>query len=288
MTQIDLTKYKPIPNCSRYLISEDGKVWDTQTCKHVSQMNNNGYMTVNINYGTRRVLEKVHRLVYRVYIAEVLPGVRLYHKDKDRTNNHYSNIGVQGKDLDSQKSKSTYMELLLYPVNTFKSPRDTARSIWYGIMARCYDTTNANYARYGGKGVIVCEEWKTQETFIKWYAENNIIGWAIDKDILSEDNLVYSPSTCVFIPRGLNSIIAKVGSPEVVKMASGYSLSTFISCGHNTFYGDEEEDCLEQLALVRKLQLEKMLWLMKGYVSKIPNSPQIDLRVIQKIKEMID
>ena len=142
-------------------------------------MKNNGYMTVNINYGTRRALEKVHRLVYKVYIAEVASGVRLSHKDKDRSNNHYTNTGLPGKDLDSQKPKSAYMELHLYPVNTFKSAYETARSVWYGIMSRCYDDTDTNYPRYGGKGVTVCEEWKAQESFIKWYTENNIIGWAI-------------------------------------------------------------------------------------------------------------
>lgn len=287
MSEINLTNYKPIPNCSRYLISENGEVWDTLTCKYVAQMKNNGYMTVNINYGTRRVLDKVHRLVYKAYVADVASGVRLSHKDKDRSNNHYTNIGLLGKDLDSQKPKSAYMELHLYPVNTFKSAYETARSVWYGIMSRCYDDTDTNYPRYGGKGVTVCEEWKAQESFIKWYTENNITGWAIDKDLLSDGGLVYSPSTCVFIPRGLNSIIAKVGSPKVVKTSSGYFLSTFIACGHNTFYGDSEEDCLEQLSLVRSLQLEKMLWLMEDYVSKIPNSPQIDPRVIQKMREIM-
>ena len=29
MTQIDIAKYRPIPNYSRYLVSEDGEVWDT-------------------------------------------------------------------------------------------------------------------------------------------------------------------------------------------------------------------------------------------------------------------
>lgn len=102
MSEINLTKYKPISNCSRYLISENGEVWDTLACKYVAQMKNNGYMTVNINYGTRRVLDKVHRLVYKAYVADVASGVRLYHKDKDRSNNHYTNIGVRGKDLDSR------------------------------------------------------------------------------------------------------------------------------------------------------------------------------------------
>lgn len=287
MSSVNLEEFKEIPNCSRYLISENGEVWDTEACKFVAQMNNNGYMVVNINYGSRRSVEKVHRLVYRTYVAEVTSGIRLRHKDNDRTNNHYTNIIEQGKTQPHSEPKQNYLELSLYSVNKFKSIRETARSIWHGIIARCYDPSNLNYKHYGGKGVSVCEEWKTQETFIEWYNDNNIIGWAIDKDMLANNNLSYSPATCVFIPRGLNSLVVNRKSPKIVKTSSGYCLATSIVCKYVAFYGDTKEDCLEQLSLVRALQLEKMLWLMEDYVSKIPNSPKIDPRVIKKIKDMI-
>lgn len=285
---IDLTTYKPIPNCSRYLVSEDGEVWDTKNCTHVVQMNNNGYMTVNINYGTKRALEKVHRLVYKTHVGELGHRVILAHKDGNRSNNHFTNIEVKGKKVESKTSQQKYLELTLHPINTFKSPYETARAVWYGMMSRCYDVKNDNYQRYGGRGVCVCEEWKDKEVFIQWYLDNAISGWAMDKDLLGGEDLAYSPETCVFLPRSLNSLIAKTGEPKVLKNSCGYSLQTFVVGGHRIFYGNTEEDCREQLSLVRKLQLEKMLWLMEDYVSRIPNSPQIDCRVIKKIREMID
>lgn len=288
MSEIDLSKYKPIPGYSRYMVSESGEVWDTKNCTHVAQMNNNGYMSVNIDYGDKKSLEKVHRLVYKAHIGELGHRVVLVHKDGDRSNNHFTNIEIRGKNPKSRTSQQKYLELALSPTNAFKSPYETARAVWYGMMGRCYDVNHKNYHQYGGRGVCVCEEWKDKETFIQWYLDNSITGWAVDKDLLYEDNLVYSPTTCVFIPRGLNSLIAKVDSPKIIKNSRGYSLATYIVCGHKIFYGDSEEDCLEQLSLVRKLQLDKMLWLMEDYVSKIPNSPQIDPRVIQKIREMID
>lgn len=32
--------------------------------------------------------------------------------------------------------------------------------VWYGMINRCYDPTNNAYARYGGRGIRVCERWK--------------------------------------------------------------------------------------------------------------------------------
>lgn len=288
MSEIGLSKYKPIPDYSRYLVSEDGEVWDSKNCTYVAQMNNNGYMSVNIDYGGKRALEKVHRLVYKAHIGELGHRVILIHKDGDKSNNHFTNIEVKGKKVESRASQQKYLELTLHPTNTFKSPYETARAVWYGMMTRCYDGKNVNYQMYGGRGVYVCEEWKDKETFVQWYLSNSIEGWAMDKDILDSSNLVYAPDTCVFIPRGLNSIVANVGSPKITRTRKGYSLRTSIACGSMVFKGDTEQECVEQLILVRKLQLEKMLWLMEDYVSKIPNSPQIDPRVIQKIKEMID
>lgn len=34
-------------------------------------------------------------------------------------------------------------------------------SIWSGIKRRCYNKNDISYKRYGNKGVIMCEEWKT-------------------------------------------------------------------------------------------------------------------------------
>lgn len=32
--------------------------------------------------------------------------------------------------------------------------------IWKGIRQRCYNPHNKRYARYGGRGIVMCERWK--------------------------------------------------------------------------------------------------------------------------------
>ena len=32
--------------------------------------------------------------------------------------------------------------------------------IWYGMVRRCYDPRDPNFARYGGRGIRVCDRWR--------------------------------------------------------------------------------------------------------------------------------
>lgn len=52
--------------------------------------------------------------------------------------------------------------------------------------------------------VTICNEWLTYSNFKQWFDVNYIDGWEIDKDILSNESKVYSPSTCIFVPKELN------------------------------------------------------------------------------------
>ena len=41
--------------------------------------------------------------------------------------------------------------------------------IWQGIKKRCYNPHEPRYARYGGRGVAVCDEWKNDfSAFYEW------------------------------------------------------------------------------------------------------------------------
>lgn len=37
---------------------------------------------------------------------------------------------------------------------------------WWAMMQRCYDQRHAYYHRYGGRGIIVCEQWHDPARFI--------------------------------------------------------------------------------------------------------------------------
>lgn len=81
--------------------------------------------------------------------------------------------------------------------------------VWLGILRRCYSEESKSYRDYGGKGVVVCEEWLDFTKFDKWFNENYIDGYHIDKDILSENycGKVYNPEYCRFIPVKVNSFM---------------------------------------------------------------------------------
>lgn len=66
---------------------------------------------------------------------------------------------------------------------------------WLGMKKRCYQPHDTSYARYGGRGITVCEDWK--HDFLSFY------NWAINNGY-SEDLTIdridvdgnYSPDNC--------------------------------------------------------------------------------------------
>lgn len=82
---------------------------------------------------------------------------------------------------------------------------------WREMIKRCYDEKrlkkHPNYI-----GCTVCEEWRYFSNFKKWFDDNYVEGWALDKDILVKGNRHYSPQTCAFVPQVINSLFASLKS----------------------------------------------------------------------------
>lgn len=67
--------------------------------------------------------------------------------------------------------------------------------IYWGMRTRCYNTTDHNYKRYGGRGIKICDEWLNSfEAFRDWSLANGY------RDDLSIDRINndgdYEPSNC--------------------------------------------------------------------------------------------
>lgn len=78
--------------------------------------------------------------------------------------------------------------------------------VWTAILYRCYTQNRTpNYASY--EGCYICEDWKSFSNFLKWFNENYVEGYAIDKDILCKGNKCYCPEYCVFVPQSINNVI---------------------------------------------------------------------------------
>lgn len=77
---------------------------------------------------------------------------------------------------------------------------------WTDMLSRCYNPTMLNrFPTYND--VSVSEEWHTFSNFNKWFNENFIEGYDLDKDLLVKGNKIYSAETCCFIPHKINCTI---------------------------------------------------------------------------------
>lgn len=79
---------------------------------------------------------------------------------------------------------------------------------WYNMLSRCYcKKCHKNQPTY--KDCIVCDEWLLFSNFKRWFDENYIEGYDLDKDIIIKGNKVYSPETCCFVPHEINNLLCK-------------------------------------------------------------------------------
>lgn len=77
---------------------------------------------------------------------------------------------------------------------------------WRGLIQRCKDTAyHEKHKAY--QGVEVCPEWRMFSEFRRWWLDNYVEDFELDKDIMSDGVKIYSPETCIFIPKWLNLFI---------------------------------------------------------------------------------
>ena len=84
-------------------------------------------------------------------------------------------------------------------------------NLWKNMLQRCYsDTFQKKQPTY--EGCEVSNNFKYFEYFYEWchiqigFANKD---WQLDKDLLIKGNKVYNESTCVFIPKDINTLLTK-------------------------------------------------------------------------------
>lgn len=90
------------------------------------------------------------------------------------------------------------------------------RKTWSNMMNRCYSNNATAYSSYGGKGIIVDEEWHNYNNFRRdvvnlpgWQLKfNDPVNYQLDKDLLqhtiSHEMRIYSKDTCIWLHNILN------------------------------------------------------------------------------------
>lgn len=108
-------------------------------------------------------------------------------------------------------------------------------SVWKSMIERCYsESLRKNYPTY--VSCKVCDDWHNYQTFAKWYLDNYPRcggDYELDKDLSSYgcSGKIYSPETCIFVTRAVNSEESHAKSYRVVSPSGDvldiYNMSKF-------------------------------------------------------------
>lgn len=77
---------------------------------------------------------------------------------------------------------------------------------WKSMLERCY------YSKLYVPNYLdceVCDDWLKLSLFKKWMETQDWEGKQLDKDLLVTGNRIYSPETCVFVERRVNSFLTE-------------------------------------------------------------------------------
>jgi hypothetical protein len=76
-------------------------------------------------------------------------------------------------------------------------------NIWTKMLQRCKNVNDVRYKDYGGRGIVVCEEWKDFAVFRDWALLNGYLETlTIERKNVNGN---YEPNNCTWIPKGKQS-----------------------------------------------------------------------------------
>lgn len=138
------------------------------------------------------------------------------HKEEIKERNH--KYYQENKEKVKRQHQSQHEKLACWQREYRKNNlRYKAHGIWRMMLKRCgYDvhgeqiTSHDNYV-----DCHICEEWFDFDNFYDWFQDNyyEIENQSVnlDKDLLSGDKKMYSPSTCCFLPKEINIVLGHCG-----------------------------------------------------------------------------
>lgn len=96
--------------------------------------------------------------------------------------------------------------------------------VWWSMKERCYSQNHKAYHNYGGRGIIICDEWLSN--FLNFYEWSHLNGYkeglSIDR-INNDDN--YSPENCRWITVSENTAKANKEKPKRKSKYMYYGIS---------------------------------------------------------------
>lgn len=76
--------------------------------------------------------------------------------------------------------------------------KDPIYAVWNSMIQRCHSPDNSQYPDYGGRGITVCQEWRTFENFYKDVGDPPFKGAMLER---ANNDLGYNPANITWATR---------------------------------------------------------------------------------------
>lgn len=156
------------------------------------------------------------------------------------------------------------------------SPKGKAYTKFRAMYDRCYGTNKSNDI-YKKHKILVCEEWHNFQNFAKWYENNyyevNNETMCLDKDLLSKNTIEYSPQTCVFLPKRINSALVYSKDEKITNVYKHNNKFRAICRTNKNKYKsnhlglyETKEEAYRQYKIAKSIQLQSIVKEYKGLI----------------------
>lgn len=145
---------------------------------------------------------------------------------------------------------------------------------WKGMLRRCYAQRLRERAY---KGCTVCDSWLRSSNFRKWWEENYIDGYVMDKDLFaSGGNKQYGPNNVVFVPTAINNLIQERKAKDGTHCGANYyrgKYHAFISKHGKPFHVgayDTRDESIAEYKKAREVYIKEVAqdYFNRGLISK--------------------
>lgn len=103
-------------------------------------------------------------------------------------------------------------------------------TVWQNIKIRCYNKNSTMYHRYGGRGIVMCDEWLSSfEAFNDWSTSNGF-SELLEIDRIDNDGN-YEPSNCRWVTKIVNSNNKEI---SIGNRFTKDDLTEILECYYNT------------------------------------------------------
>lgn len=159
--------------------------------------------------------------------------------------------------------------------------RDKSYIHWHSMIGRCYNPkVHISHPRY--KECKICSEWHIYSNFKRWFDDNYVDNWALDKDILVRGNKIYSPENCCFVPVEINNMFKdgyKQYLPRCVRKENGkYAFRCITPSGRTTKRGfSTPEDAYVAYRRMKKDYIKYLANKYKGQLNAVVYNALINI-----------